>query len=150
MAPPSHPKDGNGWFGVVVVSKEDGLTFGLAGLVAFLVSTAWYGAFGSGLLEKAFWFYAANAFLVGGAVVFLFHVTSRLRRLQRRNRLLALAIFAAPGLIGAGVMLALFKNIFPEWDPVSLGRYAAFMLLGDALLAGLALDRAKTVVSRAR
>jgi len=132
------------------VSKEDGLTFGLAGLVAFLVSTAWYGAFGSGLLEKAFWFYAANAFLVGGAVVFLFHVTSRLRRLQRRNRLLALAIFAAPGLIGAGVMLALFKNIFPEWDPVSLGRYAAFMLLGDALLAGLALDRAKTVVSRAR
>ena len=45
------------------MSKEDGLTFGLAGLVAFLVSTAWYAAFGSGLLEKAFWFYAAKAIL---------------------------------------------------------------------------------------
>lgn len=123
-----------------VVSKEDGLTFGLAGFAAFLISTVWYAAFGSGLLEKAFWFYAANAFLVGGAVVFLFHVTSRLRRLRRCDRLLAAAIFAAPGLIGAAIMLALFKDIFPEWDPVSLGRYAAFMLLGDALLAGMALD----------
>ena len=132
------------------MSKEDGLTFGLAGVVAFLVSTAWYAAFGSALLEKSFWFYAVNAFLVGGAVVFLFHVTSRLRRLQRRNRLLALAIFAAPGLIGAGIMLALFKDLFPAWDPVSLGRYAAFMLLGDALLAGMAMDNAKPAVSRAR
>lgn len=135
---------------MVVVSKEDGLTFGLAGLVAFLVSTSWYAAFGAGLLEKAFWFYAVNAFLVGGAVVFLFHVTTRLRRLPRRKRLLAAAIFAAPGLIGAGVMLALFKDIFPEWDPVSLGRYGAFILLGDALLAGLALERSKRAASRAR
>lgn len=125
------------------MSKEDGLTFGLAGLAAFLVSTAWYAAFGSALLEKSFWFYAANAFLVGGGVVFLFHVASRLRQLHRRNRLLAAAIFAAPGLIGAAVMLALFKDIFPAWDPVSLGRYAAFMLLGDALLAGVAFDRPK-------
>ena len=150
MAPPSHPKDGNGWFGVVVVSKEDGLTFGLAGVLAFAVSTAWYAAFGAGLLEKSFWFYAANAFLVGGAVVFLFHVCSRLRRLQRRNRLLALAVFAAPGLIGAAVMLALFRDIFPAWDPVSLGRYAAFMLLGDALLAGVAMESPRRAGSRAR
>jgi hypothetical protein len=135
---------------VVVVSKEDGLTFGLAGLLAFLVSTSWYAAFGSALLETSFWFYAANAFLMGGAVVFLFHVTSRLRRLPRRGRLLAAAIFAAPGLIGAGVMLALFKDIFPAWDPVSLGRYAAFMLLGDALLAGVALDSRQRAASRAR
>ena len=150
MAPPSHPKDGNGWFGVVVVSKEDGLTFGLAGVVAFAVSTAWYAAFGAGLLEKSFWFYAANAFFVGGAVTFLFYVTLRLRRTPRRKRLLAAAVFAAPGLIGAAIMLALFKDIFPAWDPVSLGRYAAFMLLGDALLAGMAMDNAKPAVSRAR
>lgn len=132
------------------MSKEDGVTFGLAGLAAFLVSSAWYAAFGTGLLEKAFWFYAANAFLVGGAVVFLFYVTTRLRRTPRRKRLLAAAIFAAPGLIGAAVLLALFKNIFPQWDPVSLGRFGAFILLGDALLAGMALDRSKKVVSRAR
>lgn len=150
MAPPSHPKDRNGWFGVVVVSKEDGLTFGLAGLAAFLMSTAWYAAFGSGLLEKAFWFYAANAFLVGGAVTFLFYVATRLRHTPRRKRLLAAAIFAAPGLIGAAIMLALFKDIFPAWDPVSIGRYGAFILVGDALLAGMALDRAKKAVSRAR
>lgn len=131
------------------MSKEDGLTFGLAGLLAFLVSTGWYAAFGSALLEKSFWFYAANAFLVGGAVVFLFHVASRLRRLQRRNRLIALAVFAAPGLIGAGVMVALFKDLFPAWDPVSLGRYAAFMLMGDALLASVALD-SRRAASRAR
>ena len=135
---------------MVVVSKEDGLTFGLAGLAAFLVSTAWYAAFGAGLLEKAFWFYAANAFLVGGAVTFLFYVTTRLRHLPRRKRLLAAAIFATPGLIGAAIMVALFKDIFPAWDPVSLGRYGAFILLGDALLAGMALDRSKKALSRAR
>lgn len=105
-----------------------------------MVSTAWYAAFGAGLLERAFWFYAANAFLVGGAVVFLFHVAARLRRLPRRHRLLAAAIFAAPGLIGAGVMLALFKDIFPQWDAVSLGRFGAFILLGHALLIGAALE----------
>ncbi|HRD28243.1 MAG TPA: DUF5367 family protein [Caulobacter sp.] len=139
------------------MSKEDGLTFALAGLVAFLVSTAWYAAFGTGLLEKAFWFYAANAFLVGGAVVFLFHVAARLRRLPRRRRPLAAAVFAAPGLLGAAIMLMLFKDIFPQWDPVSLGRYGAFILLGDALLAGVALDRSRaraagatTAASRAR
>lgn len=132
------------------MSKEDGLTFGLAGLAAFLVSTAWYAAFGTGLLEKAFWFYAVNAFLVGGAVVFLFHVTSRLRRLRRRHRLLAAAVFAAPGLIGGAIMLALFKDIFPQWDPVSIGRYGAFILVGDALLAGMALERSKRAASRAR
>lgn len=131
------------------MSKEDGLTFGLAGLAAFLVSTAWYAAFGSGLLEKAFWFYAANAFLVGGAVAFLFYVTTRLRRLPRRKRLLAAAIFAAPGLIGAGIMLALFKDIFPEWDPVSIGRYGAFILVGDALLAGMALERSRARAAKA-
>ncbi|CAN1524529.1 Uncharacterised protein family YnzE [Caulobacteraceae bacterium] len=135
---------------MVVVSKEDGLTFGLGGLVAFLISTGWYAAFGSGLLEKAFWFYAVNAFIVGGVVVFLFHVASRLRRLQRRNRVMAAAIFAAPGLIGAGIMLALFKDIFPGWDPASLGRYAAFILVGEALLASVALDRTKRAASRAR
>lgn len=132
------------------MSKEDGLTFGLAGLVAFLVSTAWFAAFGAGLLQKAFWFYAANAFLVGGVVTFLFYVATRLRHTPRRKRLLAAAVFAAPGLIGAGIMLALFRDIFPAWDPVSLGRYGAFILVGDALLAGMALDNPKRAASRAR
>ncbi len=131
------------------MSKQDGLTFGLAGLAAFMVSTAWYAAFGAGLLERAFWFYAANAFLVGGAVVFLFQVAARLRRLPRRHRLPAAAIFAAPGLIGAGVMLALFKDIFPEWDAVSLGRFGAFILLGHALLIGAAFET-RRAASRAR
>ena len=70
--------------------------------------------------------------------------------IDRCRRLVAAAVFAAPGLIGAAIMLALFRNIFPEWDPVSLGRYGAFILVGDALLAGMALDRAKKAVSRAR
>lgn len=131
------------------MSKEDGLAFGLAGLAAFVISTAWYAAFGAGLLEKAFWFYAANAFLVGGAVVFLFHVTSRLRRLPRRHRPLAAAIFASPGLVGAGILLALFKDIFPQWDPASLGRFGAFILLGHALLIGAALET-RRAASRAR
>jgi hypothetical protein len=143
LAPPSHPKDGNGWFGVVIVSKQDGLTFGLAGLVAFFVSTAYYAAFGAGLLESAFWFYAANAFMVGGVAVFLFYAVTRLRRPPRSRRLLAAAVFAAPGLVGSAVMLALFKDIFPQWDPVSLGRYGAFMLVGHALLAAAAFDQSR-------
>lgn len=132
------------------MSKEDGLTFSLAGVVAFLVSTAWYAAFGASLLEKSFWFYAANAFLVGGVVTFLFYVATRLRRTPRRKRLLAAAVFAAPGLVGAAIMLALFKDVFPALDPVSLGRYAAFVLLGDALLAAMAMEAPKPVSSRAR
>lgn len=131
------------------MSKEDGLTFGLAGLAAFLVSTIWYAAFGAGLLETAFWFYAVNAALVGGAAVFLFHVAARLRRLPRRRRLLAAAVFAAPGLVGGAIMLALFRDLFPDWEQVSLGRYGAFLLFGDALLAMAALQ-ARPAASRAR
>lgn len=134
---------------MLVVSKEDGLAFGLAGLAAFVVSTTWYAAFGAGLLEQAFWFYAVNAVLVGGAAVFLFHVATRLRRLPRRKRLLAAAIFAAPGLIGGTVMLAKFRDIFPDWAPVSLGRYGAFLLFGYALLA-LAALQTRPAASRAR
>lgn len=132
------------------MSKEDGLTFGLAGFLAFVASTAWYAAFGAGLLERAFWFYAANAFLIGGAAVFLFHVATRLRRLPRRKRLLAAGVFAAPGLIGAVVMLAMFKDLFPTWDPVSLGRYGAFVMVGHALLAGVAFDTTRKAASPAR
>src|SRR5215217_4917529 len=59
--------------GMRIVSKQDGMVFGVAGLLAWTAATAYYAAFGGALIERAFWFYAVNAFLAAGATGFLFH-----------------------------------------------------------------------------
>lgn len=125
--------------------------FGVAGLLAWTAATAYYVAFGGALLERAFWFYAINAFLAAGAAGFLFHAAVLVTRTPRRRKPLAAAAFIAPGLVLGGLLLAFLTDIFPHLEPVSIGRYGAFLFVGYALVAGAAFERElRTVSSPAR
>lgn len=133
------------------MSKQDGLAFGLAGLIIWAAATAYYVAFGPQLLESAFWFYVANAFLAAVGVTLVFHGAVRMRRLARRQRPLALAFYIAPGLILGALTAVKLTVLLPDMDPVSIGRYGAFMLVGYATVAITAFERrAKRAASPAR
>lgn len=133
------------------MSKQDGLVYGVAGLLAWTAATAYYAAFGGALLERAFWFYAVNAFLAGGATTFLFHAAVSLARTPQRRRPLMAAVFTAPGLVLGGALLAFLTDVFPHMQPVSVGRYGAFMFVGYALVVAAAFERKiKTTESLAR
>ena len=134
-----------------IVSKQDGLVFGLTGLAIWAATTAYYVAFGPQLLESAFWFYAANAFLAAVAVTLVFHGALRLRRTPRRNRPLALVFYVAPGLVLGALTAFKLTDLLPDLDPVSIGRYGAFMVVGYATVAVTAFERrAKRAASHAR
>jgi len=133
------------------VSKQDGLVFGLTGLVIWAATTAYYVAFGPQLLESAFWFYAANAFLAAVAVTLVFHGALRLRRLPRRQRPLALALYIAPGLLLGALTALKLTDLLPDMDPVSVGRYGAFVIVCYATVAVTAFERrSKRAASPAR
>lgn len=134
-----------------VVSKQDGLTFGLAGIVSWAASTAYYVAFGPQLLESAFWFYVANAFLAAAATTMVFHGAVRLRRVSQRRRPLAMAFFVAPGLVLGALTAFKLTDMLPDLDPVTIGRYGAFMLVGYVTVGVTAFERRpKTRASHAR
>jgi len=110
------------------VSKLDAAIFSLAGLTAWLAATLFYAAYGQGLLEQAFWFYALNAFAAAAGVTFAFQATARLRRTPRARRVFPALAFGLPILVGAELVLANFQKLMSD-DPASLGRYGAFMLV---------------------
>jgi hypothetical protein len=125
---------------VGVVSKWDGIAFGLAGVFAWLAVTAFYGAFGGELLEQAFWFYVINAAIAATGVMLIFHLTARLRRIPRGRRLLPALIFATPGIVGGSLAMINLLSVFPQFEQVSQGRYGAFLLVGYATLVALAME----------
>ncbi len=122
------------------MSKQDITIHAVAGLLAWIMATAYYAAFGGALLERAFWFYAANAFLVGGGVLFLFRAAIRVARTSPRRRPRHAAAFAAPGLIGGTLTLVFLTDLFPHLQPVSVGRYGAFLFVGYAMVAYAAFE----------
>lgn len=123
------------------MSKQDGLVFGGAGLSAWIAATLFYAAFGGGVLESAFWFYAINAFLAAALGTFVFHVTARLRRVRRGRRMLPMLAFVTPGLVGSALVIGQFQTLMPASDPVSLGRYGAFLMVLFVALAASAFER---------
>jgi hypothetical protein len=110
------------------VSKKDVAIFSLTGLAAWLAATLFYAAYGGDLLEKAFWFYALNSFAAAAAVTFVFQIATRLRRIPRGQRLFPALAFGLPILGGADLVLVHFQQLIAD-DPVSIGRYGAFMLV---------------------
>ena len=110
------------------MSKQDVIIFTGAGLLAWLAATLFYAAYGDGLLEKAFWFYALNAFAAAGAVTFIFQATARLRRIPRAQRLFPALAFGLPVLVGGDLVVANFQRLMSD-DPTSLGRYGAFVVV---------------------
>lgn len=123
------------------MSKQDGLIFAGAGLGAWLASTLFYAAFGGGVLESAFWFYAINAFLAAAFGTFVFHITARLRHIRRGKRMLPMLAFVAPGLMGSALVIGQFQALMPTADPVSIGRYGAFLAVLFTALAASAFER---------
>ena len=124
------------------MSKQDVLVFGSAGLGAWLAATAFYAAFGAGVLESAFWFYALNAFAAAAFVTFVFQAAARLRHIKRAKRMLPMLTFAAPGLMASAVVIGRFDLLMPASDPVSVGRYGAFLMVLFTALAASAFERA--------
>jgi uncharacterized membrane protein len=122
------------------VSKLDVAIFGLAGLLAWLAATLFYAAYGGGLLEKAFWFYALNAFAAAAAVTLVFEVAARLRRIPRGRRLFPALAYGLPILAGADGVLAHFQQLMSD-DPASQGRYGAFMLVLLLAVAASVFER---------
>jgi uncharacterized membrane protein len=122
------------------VSKLDVAIFGLAGLLAWLAATLFYAAYGGGLLEKAFWFYALNAFAAAAAVTLVFEVAARLRRIPRGRRLFPALAYGLPILAGADGVLANFQQLMSD-DPASQGRYGAFMLVLLLAVAASVFER---------
>jgi hypothetical protein len=123
------------------VSKEDCLAYGIAGAIAWFAVTAFYGAFGGGLLESSFWFYALNAVLATAALLVVFCFTARLRRTPRSKRVFPALAFFLPGLIGGLMAFFNMDVVFPQLQAVSQGRYGAFLLVGYAALIALAFER---------
>lgn len=122
------------------MSKQDAAIFTIAGLLAWLAATLFYAAYGGDLLEKAFWFYAVNAFAAAAAVTFVFQVAARLRRIPRGRRLFPALAFGLPVLAGADLVLAHFQKFISD-DPTSLGRYGAFMLVALVSIGASVFER---------
>ena len=122
------------------MSKQDVIIFGAAGLVAWLAATLFYAAYGDALLEKAFWFYALNAFATAAAVTFIFEATARLRRIPRGRRLFPALAFGLPVLVGGDLVVANFQRLMSD-DPASLGRYGAFVVVMLIAVGASAFER---------
>lgn len=120
--------------------KQDILIPATAGLLGWVMATAYYAAFGGVLLERAFWFYAANAFLVGSGMLLLFRAAIRAARTPDRRRPRDAAVFIAPGVLLGAPTLVFLTDIFPHLEPVSEGRYGAFLFVGFAMVAYAAFE----------
>lgn len=122
--------------------KLDGLAFGGTGLTAWSAATLFYAAFGGGLLESAFWFYALNAFAAAAAATFAFQAVARLTHTPRRRRLFPMLLFSTPGLVGGCLVISRYAEVMPTSDPVSVGRYGAFLIVLYVAVAASVFERA--------
>lgn len=111
------------------MSKRNVCILAAAGLGAWLSATLFYGAFGNALIERAFWFYAFNAFLAAALVTFGFQATARLLRIPRGRRLFPALAFVLPGAAAANLILLGLVPLAPGAEPSSLGRYLAFLIV---------------------
>ena len=123
------------------MSKLDAFWLVIAGTLTWVAATVFYVTFARNVIEHAFWFYALNALLIGAALTIFYELTIRLRQVFRAARPWAGVFYALPGLAGAAVVTARFQSLFPDLPPESLGRYAALILVGYALMLNSALER---------
>jgi hypothetical protein len=112
------------------------------GLAAWSAATLFYAAFGGGLLESAFWFYALNAFAAAATVTFAFQAVARLTHTPRRRRLFPMILFSTPGLVAGALVIARYAEVMPTGDPVSIGRYGAFLAVTYVAVAASIFERA--------
>jgi hypothetical protein len=124
------------------VSKRNVCILAGAGLGVWLAATLFYGAFGTELIERAFWFYALNAFLAATLGAFAFQAVARLLRIPRARRLYPAMAFALPGLAAANLILLGLVPLAPGAEPSSLGRYLAFLIVLYISIGASVFERA--------
>jgi len=124
------------------VSKRNVCILAGTGLGAWLAATLFYGAFGTELIERAFWFYALNAFLAAALTTFAFQAVARLLRIPRGRRLYPAMAFALPGVAAANLILLGVVPLAPGAEPSSLGRYLAFLVVLYISIGASVFERA--------
>jgi hypothetical protein len=124
------------------MSALQALAFGGTGLVSWAAATLFYAAFGGGVLESSFWFYALNAFAAAAALTFAFWAVTRLTHTPRRRRLMPMILYSTPGLVGGALVVARYAEVMPTGDPVSTGRYGAFLVVLYVAVAASIFERA--------
>jgi hypothetical protein len=108
------------------VSKLDGLAFGGMGLAVWSAATLFYAAFGGGLLESAFWFYALNAFAAAATVTFAFPGGGAADAYAAPPPAVPDDPVLDPGPRGRRLVIARYAEVMPR-RPISIGRYGAFL-----------------------
>jgi hypothetical protein len=111
-------------------------------LAVWSAATLFYAAFGGGLLESAFWFYALNAFAAAAVVTFAFQAVARLTHTPRRRRLFPMVLYSTPGLVGGCLVISRYAEVMPAADPISVGRYGAFLIVLYVAVAASVFERA--------
>ena len=132
------------------MSKQDLIGFSGAGLLIWLAASAFYAAFGEGLLEIAFWFYALNAFMATGAAALAFQTVVRLRHTPRRERLLPALAFTLSGLTAGVLLLTFGRPLLQEAHEGGLARYGLFLAACYGAVVAHAIEaRFETEAARA-
>jgi hypothetical protein len=66
---------------------------------------------------------------------------ARLTRTPRRRRLFAMILFSTPGLVAGSLVVSRYAEIMPSGDPVSVGRYGAFLMVLYVAVAASVFER---------
>ena len=75
-------------------------------------------------------------------MTFAFQAVARLTHTPRRRRLFPMILFSTPGLVAGGLVVARYAEVMPSGDPVSVGRYGAFLVVTYVAVAASVFERA--------
>jgi hypothetical protein len=113
--------------------------FALAGAVAWTGATLFYAAFGTAMIEKAFWFYVINAVLTGVLLTVLFSGLTKATRVRRHEYLAPALAFATPSVLLSIAFAPGALRFFANAAPETMGRYGAYLFFAYMLVLAAAV-----------
>lgn len=114
--------------------------FALAGAIAWIGATLFYGAFGGPLIERAVWFYIANAVITGVILTVLFHGLTKAMRISRPGWLASALAFATPSFLFSIAFAPGVLRLFADTAPRAGGGYSLYVFIAYMLVVGLAVS----------
>ena len=114
--------------------------FALAGSIAWTGATLFYAAFGGAMIERAFWFYAANAIVTGVILTVLFRGLAKASRIDRHNWLAPALAFAVPSFLLSIALAPGALRLFANAAPETAGRYGAYIFFAFMLVMAVAVS----------
>lgn len=114
--------------------------FALAGAIAWICATLFYGAFGAPVIERAAWFYLANAGITGVILAVLFSGLTKATRIGRAGRLASALAFATPSFLFSIAFAPGLLRLFADTAPQSGGGYSFYVFIAYMLVVGLAIS----------